>query len=78
MNRILNSFFGVFSFLIISTGFSLAQSTCDTTPDVGQTVGRCFTVTTPHGDLATCNTSNPEGVICYFGKGVEKPIPIID
>ncbi|MFN4000042.1 hypothetical protein [Algoriphagus sp.] len=68
MIEIKKCLFGVFAILLFSTGSSSAQSTCDTTPDVGQTVGRCFVVTTSQGDLATCNTSNPEGEICYFGE----------
>lgn len=46
--------------------FLNAQSNCDTTPDPGQTVGRCLTVTGPGGDVAGCNTVN-SGPICYFG-----------
>ena len=56
--------------MLLSFGSSLnAQSSCDSTPDVGQTVGKCQTLSGPWGDLASCSTSNTEGTICYFGGG---------
>jgi|GEM_PF-2448183 len=68
MLEIKKSVFGICAILGLTTGICVAQSTCDTTPDPGQTVGRCLLVTTSQGDLATCNVTNPEGETWYFGK----------
>jgi len=51
-----------------------AQSNCDTTPDVGQTVGRCFTITVPGGDVAGCNEINSVPIY-YFGKPENEVLP---
>ncbi|MCE7054053.1 hypothetical protein LZF95_05150 [Algoriphagus sp. AGSA1] len=57
--------------LIISSGLALnAQTSCDTTPDVGQTVGGCFTFSGPGGNVAGCNAYNA-GPICYYTISVE-------
>lgn len=60
--------FSILAFgLFLSSSLILnAQSDCDSTPDVGQTVGRCFTMTGPGGDVAACNAVN-SGPICYYG-----------
>jgi hypothetical protein len=55
----------LFSFAFF--GNSNGQSTCDTTPDPGQTVGRCVSGTTSAGDYAFCRVT-AEGPICYFGE----------
>jgi hypothetical protein len=46
-----------------------AQSTCDTVPDPGQTVGKCMIVRDKGGDLASCNPIN-DGEICFYGEPV--------
>lgn len=54
----------------IAMSFQLnAQSTCDTIPDPGQTVGRCLIVQGPGGDLASCNPINV-GDICFYGNPI--------
>lgn len=70
--KIILAFTGLF-FLTLSTSLN-AQTSCDTTPDVGQTVGRCFTMSGPGGDVASCNEYN-DGEICYFTKPDEEPDP---
>lgn len=62
--------FSILAFgLFLSSSLILnAQSSCDTTPDPGQTVGRCFTVSGQYGDMASCNVQN-SGTICFFGQG---------
>lgn len=54
-------------FILSFTNNSIGQSTCDTTPDPGQTVGRCVSGTTSGGDYAFCRVTS-EGPICYFGE----------
>lgn len=54
-----------------SIGLVNAQSACDTEPDTGQTVGKCGTLTSPGGDIASCSIDN-EGPTCFFGN------PVID
>ncbi|WP_139162674.1 hypothetical protein [Algoriphagus faecimaris] len=60
---------------LVAMSFQLnAQTACDTTPDVGQTVGRCFTMSGPGGDVAACNELN-DGPICYFTEPKEEELP---
>jgi hypothetical protein len=58
----------LFSFFL--TGSSFGQSSCDSIPDVGQTVGRCVSGTTSNGDYAFCRATS-EGPICYYGESIE-------
>jgi hypothetical protein len=54
----------------VAMSFQLnAQSTCDTVPDPGQTVGKCMIVRDKGGDLASCNPIN-DGEICFYGEPV--------
>jgi len=61
----------VFSIASISLAFIATSSaqTCDTTPDPGQTVGKCISGSNEEGQYAACGV-NYEGPICYFGRPV--------
>lgn len=59
---------GLAMVLFSFSGAFTAQAGCDTTPDVGQTVGNCVTLSGPWGEINSCTLTN-EGSVCYFGGG---------
>ncbi len=57
--------------MLVASVSAFAQSTCDTTPDPGQIVGRCDTIERSEGDWAVCHKDIAEGSICFYGASVE-------